>query len=114
MATKSSRSAARPTSPARTANKPAPKPIAKRSAASAQRPTVKAVAATVQVSSGSKQSRLIALLRSPSGGTMDQMIQLTGWQPHTVRGAISGALRKKLKLNVTCVEHVYRIAEGQA
>lgn len=63
---------------------------------------------------GSKQSQLIALLRSQHGGTIDELTQLTGWQPHTVRGAISGALRKRLKLNVTCVGSIYRIVEAQA
>jgi hypothetical protein len=53
-------------------------------------------------------------LRSSSGGTIEQLAQFTGWQPHTVRGAISGALRKRLKLHVTCVDHVYRIVETQA
>lgn len=63
---------------------------------------------------GSKQSRLIAVLRTPAGGSIEQLTQLTGWQPHTVRGAISGALRKRLKLNITCVGSVYRIVEAQA
>lgn len=63
---------------------------------------------------GSKQSRLIELLRSPSGGTIEQLTKLTGWQPHTVRGAISGALRKRLRLNVTCIDSVYRIVEAEA
>jgi len=31
---------------------------------------------------------------------MAQMIALTGWQPHTVRGMISGSLRKRLGLDV--------------
>ena len=48
----------------------------------------------------SKQAQLIELLGSVSGGSMAHMIALTGWQAHTVRGAISGALRKRLGLNV--------------
>jgi len=48
----------------------------------------------------SKQAQLICLLRAPAGGTMAQMIALTGWQPHTVRGMISGSLRKRLGLDV--------------
>ena len=41
-------------------------------------------------------------------------VALTGWQPHTVRGAISGMLRKKLGLNVVLAhndtgERVYKV-----
>ena len=62
----------------------------------------------------SKQSRLIALLRSAPGATIVQMTKLTGWQPHSVRGTISGVLRKKLGLAVSCTAgesgvRVYRI-----
>ena len=43
-----------------------------------------------------------------------QLILTTGWQPHTVRGAISGMLRKKLGLKVVLAhnesgERVYRV-----
>lgn len=63
-----------------------------------------------------KQARLIALLSSTSGASMSQMMALTGWLPHTVRGMLSGSLRKRLGLDV---QHklvdgvrVFRIAEG--
>jgi hypothetical protein len=65
---------------------------------------------------GSKQARLIALLTSPAGGTLQQMMSLTGWQAHSVRGVISAVLRKKLRLDVRCARsgengaRVYRIA----
>ena len=49
---------------------------------------------------GTKQSQLIEMLRSPAGATIEQLTHLTGWQPHSVRGVISGALRKRLKFNV--------------
>jgi hypothetical protein len=49
---------------------------------------------------GTKQGRLIDLLKRPEGATVDQIAAATGWQKHTVRGAISGALKKKLGLNV--------------
>ena len=77
------------------------------------RPVPKAEAQPAEPSA-TKQSQLIAMLRTPAGGTMEQLTELTGWQPHTVRGTISGTLRKRLKLNVICVERVYRIAEAQA
>jgi predicted transcriptional regulator len=44
---------------------------------------------------------MIALLRRPAGATIDEIVAATGWQKHTVRGAIAGALKKKLGLQVT-------------
>ena len=41
------------------------------------------------------------MLRTPDGATIEEIIAATGWQSHTVRGAISGALKKKLGLEVT-------------
>jgi hypothetical protein len=56
----------------------------------------------LESSSTTKQARLISLLSVPSGATLEQMMRVTGWQAHTVRGAISGVLRKRLGLNVVC------------
>jgi len=50
----------------------------------------------------SKQAQLITLLKARTGATISQMIKLTGWQAHTVRGTISRTLRKRLHLNVVC------------
>jgi predicted ArsR family transcriptional regulator len=63
-----------------------------------------------------KQSLLIDLLKRKSGATIDEMGAATGWQPHSVRGAISGALKKKLGLTVASEligarGRVYRIVE---
>lgn len=49
---------------------------------------------------GTKQAQLIAMLRAPEGATIAEIVAATGWQPHTVRGAMSGALKKKLGLEV--------------
>jgi hypothetical protein len=43
---------------------------------------------------------MIELLRRPEGATVEQIAEATGWQHHTIRGAISGALKKKLGLTV--------------
>ncbi|NEX48307.1 DUF3489 domain-containing protein [Pseudotabrizicola algicola] len=51
--------------------------------------------------SGTKQEALIAMLRAEGGATIDEIVAATGWQAHTVRGAMSGALKKKLGLEVT-------------
>ena len=63
----------------------------------------------------SKQSRLIAMLRQPDGATIVEIAKALEWQPHTVRGAIAGALKKKLGLKVESEKvadrgRVYRIA----
>jgi hypothetical protein len=62
-----------------------------------------------------KQAKLIAMLQSPDGATIEDLVKTFGWQAHTVRGAIAGALKKKLGLNVTSEKvegrgRVYRIA----
>jgi predicted transcriptional regulator len=44
---------------------------------------------------------MIAMLRRPEGATVEQIAEMTGWQNHTIRGAIAGALKKKLGLTIT-------------
>jgi hypothetical protein len=48
----------------------------------------------------SKQAQLIEMLQRPDGATIDEIVKKFDWQAHTVRGAIAGALKKKLGLNV--------------
>jgi hypothetical protein len=43
---------------------------------------------------------MIELLKRPEGATVEQIAAAIGWQHHTIRGAISGALKKKLRLTV--------------
>ena len=64
---------------------------------------------------GTKQATLIELLKRPQGATLAQMIEATGWQQHTIRGSMAGALKKKLGLNIVSEktdgqERKYRIA----
>lgn len=62
---------------------------------------------------GTKQQLLIDLLKRPDGATIDEIVAATGWQKHTARGAMSGALKKRLGLTVTSEKvergRVYRI-----
>ena len=50
---------------------------------------------------GTKQAMMIELLKRPGGATLAEIVEVTGWQAHTVRGAMAGALKKKLGLTVT-------------
>ncbi len=64
---------------------------------------------------GTKQALLIDLLKRKKGATIEEIVATIGWQPHSVRGAISGTLKKKLGLAVTSERvgdgsRVYRIA----
>ena len=49
---------------------------------------------------GTKQAQLIAMLKTPEGASVEEIVATFGWQPHTVRGAIAGALKKKLGLQI--------------
>jgi hypothetical protein len=58
-----------------------------------------------------------ALPFSPDGATLNEITTATKWQAHTVRGAMSGALSKKLGLVITSEKddvrgRLYRIAPG--
>jgi len=50
---------------------------------------------------GTKQAQLIAMLRANGGATIDEIVAALGWRSHTIRGAMSGTLKKKLGLKVT-------------
>jgi len=62
-----------------------------------------------------KLATLIAMLRREGGASIDEMAEATEWKFHSVRGALSGILRKKLCLDVTSEKvedrgRVYRLA----
>ncbi len=67
---------------------------------------------------GTKQAILIEMLSQLKGATLADLVAATGWQAHSVRGTISGTLKKQLGLAVTSavVEgrgRVYRITGGR-
>lgn len=68
----------------------------------------------IPIRPGTKLAAMVVALRRPQGATSLQLMLATGWQPHTVRGAISGMLHKKLGLKVVLAhndsgERVYRV-----
>lgn len=69
--------------------------------------------------STSKQDKLIELLSRPEGATIADLTGATGWQAHSIRGAMSGALKKKLKLTIVTEkvdgkDRIYRIAKEKS
>ena len=66
---------------------------------------------------GSKLDQVIKLLSRNEGATIAQMMEQTGWQQHTVRGTLAGALKKRLGLTIESdkpegQDRVYRITAG--
>jgi hypothetical protein len=64
-----------------------------------------------------KQDHLLTLLRRPQGTTIEHAARTLAWQPHSVRGIISGVLKKRLGLTVTSEKavdgRVYRVADAE-
>ena len=58
--------------------------------------------------SGTKQAMLIEMLKAPDGATIAEIAKATNWLPHTIRGAMSGALKKRLGLTITSEKVVGR------
>lgn len=48
----------------------------------------------------SKQDQVLALLRRQNGASIDEIVAATDWQPHSARGFLSGAVKKRLKIAV--------------
>jgi hypothetical protein len=69
---------------------------------------------TTEARQGSKKAEVLDLMRRKQGATLAEIMEATGWQPHTVRGFVSGALNKKMGLEVESFrnaekERAYRI-----
>ena len=65
-----------------------------------------------------KIAMVVGLLSRPEGASLDMLVRSTGWQTHSVRGAMAGAIKKKLGLTVTSEKidgvRIYRIGQELA
>ena len=65
----------------------------------------------------SKQQTLITLLKRSKGASIEELMEATGWQRHSVHGTLSGVLRKRLGLPVITEfgdrGRIYRIADAR-
>jgi Protein of unknown function (DUF3489) len=50
---------------------------------------------------GSKTEKILDLLTRPGGATAKELMKATGWQPHSLRGFLSGTVAKKMGLAIT-------------
>jgi hypothetical protein len=100
----------KPKAAARSTGQTAAKPASrKRSAPASSKSTAGPV---------TKNTRIIAMLRTPAGATIAAIMTATDWQQHSVRGFLAGVVRKKLGLNLVSEQtdkgRVYRIRDGKA
>ena len=75
--------------------------VVKTMAAVRQHAALASAPKTPTMRAGTKQAQIIALLQRPEGASISEIVEVTGWLPHSIRGLISGALKKKLGLPVT-------------
>jgi len=91
--------AKKPTPGARRANVAPKKGKAGKKASPAKKAPTGAKKAT-DARVGSKAAKILDLLKRPGGATAKELIKATGWQPHSIRGFLSGTVGKKMKLTV--------------
>jgi len=66
----------------------------------------------------SKQAKVLGMLHSAQGTTIDAIAKATNWQPHSVRGFLAGVVRKRLRLDLVSEQlgdvRIYRIAQASS
>src|SRR5713226_9627927 len=76
-----------------------PKAKASRKASPAKKAPTRATKAH-PARDGSKTARILDLLQRPGGASAKELLKVTGWQPHSLRGFLSGTVGKKMGLTV--------------
>ena len=62
--------------------------------------TSKSTVKAAKVNAGPKSVQIVSLLQRQNGASIPELMKATGWQAHSVRGFISGTLKRKQGLVV--------------
>lgn len=89
--------------PARQTGKEGSKPAKQSKAKAAAAPTGKADA-SLKTRNNTKASQILTLLKRANGATLAEMMKATGWQVHSIRGFLSGTVKKRLSLKLSVEE----------
>jgi len=55
---------------------------------------------------GTKAALILACLKRPKGASLKELVTATGWQPHSIRGFLSGVVAGKMGLKIKSIKHV--------